>query len=302
MTTNRLQEFLVLADTRSYSLAAKKLYITQSVLSRHILEMEEELGFKLFVRSTRAMCLTEAGKQLSLDAARLIQKCAKLESRIKIGGQTDGGTLKIACTRSSLGRGTLDFIHRFSARYRGIALSLSVARGPVTSREILENDVFLSPCAYTQLLDKIKCSAAFRQAAFVAFPAGRRLQKSPFVELKELEKENLFVPFDDEFWGPYAQNRILAEKHTNGRINVIPVPNVDSALLMVSLGNGVTIVPKSVVSGEYRNIALSQVTTVPCAFDVNMYYCDPADNPSVRVFVDEAANGEGAPNPGTAGV
>ena len=44
MKTETLYEFLVLSKTLNYSKAAENLYISQSVLSKHIQEMEKELG------------------------------------------------------------------------------------------------------------------------------------------------------------------------------------------------------------------------------------------------------------------
>lgn len=52
MKTEQLYEFLVLSRTLNYSRAANALYISQSVLSKHILEMEQELNTSLFFRST----------------------------------------------------------------------------------------------------------------------------------------------------------------------------------------------------------------------------------------------------------
>ena len=47
MKTEQLYEFLVLSRTLNYSRAADALYISQSVLSKHILEMEQELNTSL---------------------------------------------------------------------------------------------------------------------------------------------------------------------------------------------------------------------------------------------------------------
>jgi len=61
MTTNQIQYFITLAETLSYTAAAKYLFITQSNLSRQIQAMEDELGMSLFVRHTRNIKLTPGG-------------------------------------------------------------------------------------------------------------------------------------------------------------------------------------------------------------------------------------------------
>ena len=68
MKTEQLYEFLVLSRTLNYSRAADALYISQSVLSRHILEMEQELNTSLFFRTTHNVSLTPAGHLLARKA------------------------------------------------------------------------------------------------------------------------------------------------------------------------------------------------------------------------------------------
>ena len=72
-----LQEFLVLASTKSYIDASARLYMNQSTLSKHIKALEKELGVVLFDRSTRRVHLTEYGQQL-LPYARQITDLATL--------------------------------------------------------------------------------------------------------------------------------------------------------------------------------------------------------------------------------
>ncbi|MCC8047455.1 MAG: LysR family transcriptional regulator [Clostridiales bacterium] len=61
MKTLFLNEFLVLAEQLNFSNAVKKLGINQSALSRHIKQLEEELGTSLFSRTTQKIELTTYG-------------------------------------------------------------------------------------------------------------------------------------------------------------------------------------------------------------------------------------------------
>jgi DNA-binding transcriptional LysR family regulator len=57
-----MKEFVSLSETRSYSICADILYISQPTLTRHIQELERELGAELFERTSRGIALTEAGE------------------------------------------------------------------------------------------------------------------------------------------------------------------------------------------------------------------------------------------------
>lgn len=66
-----LRYFLAAAEQQSISGAAQKLHVTQPTLSRQFMELEEELGHTLFVRSNRKLRLTSKGK-LFYERARSI--------------------------------------------------------------------------------------------------------------------------------------------------------------------------------------------------------------------------------------
>lgn len=57
-----LNYFTVVASLGSFSKAARELHITQPTLSRQIMNLEEELGGKLFIRSDNGLRLTDQSK------------------------------------------------------------------------------------------------------------------------------------------------------------------------------------------------------------------------------------------------
>jgi DNA-binding transcriptional LysR family regulator len=59
--TRVLKYFLTIAQTNNITKSAVELHVTQPTLSRQIMELEKELGVKLFVRRPRLMSLTAEG-------------------------------------------------------------------------------------------------------------------------------------------------------------------------------------------------------------------------------------------------
>ncbi|MGZ4232057.1 MAG: LysR family transcriptional regulator [Solirubrobacteraceae bacterium] len=72
MELRQLAHFLAVADTRHFTRAASRVHLTQSSLSSSIRALERELGSDLFVRSTRRVELTEAGRALLPAAQRAV--------------------------------------------------------------------------------------------------------------------------------------------------------------------------------------------------------------------------------------
>lgn len=75
-----LHYFVVLAETRSFHLAANRLCVSQQALSKHLASLEEKLGCQLVLRSKRFEHLTPAGEMLLYKAQAILNKAQKLES------------------------------------------------------------------------------------------------------------------------------------------------------------------------------------------------------------------------------
>jgi DNA-binding transcriptional LysR family regulator len=71
ITFRQLSAFIAVAETRNFTRASERLHIAQPMISSLVRELETELGFRLFDRSTRRVELTEAAAEFLQDARRL---------------------------------------------------------------------------------------------------------------------------------------------------------------------------------------------------------------------------------------
>ncbi len=72
MNIQQLKCFITLARTLNFSETAKQLFLTQPSISRQIKNLENEIGVRLFERSSRNVCLTPAGRSFYIDAQDML--------------------------------------------------------------------------------------------------------------------------------------------------------------------------------------------------------------------------------------
>ena len=123
MNTESLTTFLILAEERSVTKTAQRMFVVQSTISSRIQELEKELGQPLFERKPRSMVLTPAGQRL----IPIARKMAALEKELRTEAESrESGQWKLSVGISdSFYYGYVEtFLPEFLYRYPDISLSL----------------------------------------------------------------------------------------------------------------------------------------------------------------------------------
>lgn len=288
MNTEQLNEFLILSRVLNYSRAADMLYISQPVLTRHIQKLEEELGVSLFRRGSHGVTLTEAGRLLSVKAGPLIGKCNNAANLLNIQNLPVKGQVRIGCAvEISYAAYFHTFIRHFTDRYPDIQLTLEILSNGTPLEMTDAFDLLFTPCNYPQLPSGIRQELIHSHGTYVALTPGHALMTKSLIALHQLAGETLIVPYADEIFGPYAQNWLLAEKHTQKRLSCIKAPNLSTALFLVSIGRGLAIVPRYVKNMVPPETFLVGISNQSCRFSEYLYYKAYPENGAAKLFFEE---------------
>lgn len=100
MELRHLRCFIAVAEELHFARAAERLHIEQSPLSRAIKELEEDLGVRLFERTTRSTRLTWAGQVFLEDVRRVFTTIDQAKASVKAAATGYRGILRIALSDS----------------------------------------------------------------------------------------------------------------------------------------------------------------------------------------------------------
>lgn len=124
MNLKQLEAFVKVAETKSFSSAAKLLYLTQPTVSAHIASLEKELNACLLVRSTKGVALSEAGKELYAYAEQMLELEQKIRVRFGLGAGGRGSVLRIAASTVPSQYLLPDILSSFREEYPGEQLKV----------------------------------------------------------------------------------------------------------------------------------------------------------------------------------
>jgi DNA-binding transcriptional LysR family regulator len=133
MELRHLRYFYVVAAERNFTRAAVKLNMAQPPLSRQVRQLEEELGADLFVRGSRPLELTEAGRILLEHATQVLDRIED----IRTGIRALGSSRRIAYPIGFVGSTIYGALPRALRRFRAARPDLDVRLIEMTTLEQL---------------------------------------------------------------------------------------------------------------------------------------------------------------------
>ena len=122
MEIRTLRYFLAVAQERNFTAAAASLHITQPTLSRQIMDLEEELGQTLFVRSKKAISLTQEGQRFRQYAEAILTLVGRAEQDMHSSEETITGEIHIGGAESEAVREILRILKELRRDHPGIRL------------------------------------------------------------------------------------------------------------------------------------------------------------------------------------
>lgn len=129
MNLRQALTFVTVAELGTVSKAALRLRIAQPALSRQIMDLERELGLRLFDRVGRRLLLTGEGEQM-IAGCRVLLNCAgAVKEQAQLLRHGDRGILKVAGSPQHIESVLAQFLLRYAKRYPNVHVKISEGTG-----------------------------------------------------------------------------------------------------------------------------------------------------------------------------
>jgi len=211
---------LRVAELKSFTRAARQLYMSQPAVSFQIRSLEEELGVKLFWRNEKNVLLTEAGRLLYPEVKQMISHFYKIKSGLDDLKGLRTGHLEIGASTIP-GEYLLPLlIGDFRKKYPGVLVSLRIGGSGEVEKWLANREIDLGFTGIFVASKEVECLPWIDDRLVLIIPPDHPWGQKKIVDVSELIKEPLILrepgsgtrrAFEDRL---AAKNVLLTQSNT----------------------------------------------------------------------------------------
>ena len=276
---------LVVGDCSSFRQAARLLGIQQSVLSRGVQALEDNLGVSLFERYRGGVRVTNAGAHFLMQAREALNQLEKAVVSAAKAGSGTIGYLNIGIM-SSIAVGYLhNLIEKYACEHPEIVIQLreGAGRGHVEAVRSRQLDVAF----VRDSVEAAECEVdtLWMERIFVALPKEHPLRDREDINLNDIQNERLIV-CQPEGDAAFCRQITQFVTHRNRAVNVETFDvGRETLMQLVALGQGVALTSEATAGNLFPGIVFRPIAEV----EGNVRFCaiwsSQNDNPALRRFL-----------------
>lgn len=277
MELRHLRYFQIVAETLSFSRASERLHVAQPTISRQIAALEQELGCKLFVRTTSRVRLTDAGRYFQQEVDRLLGQLAIAATGAREIARGRGGELNLGSDWRIL----VPQIHEAVLHYRAAhpKVTVNFVELPIHAQidALREGRIHLGFVYKTHIdgrsdIETLRLGAADLK---LVVSSAHRLASAETVEMRELSKEP-WLRLDEKTHPGYRALitqlcQVAGFTPKFGRL----AHSIEGMLALAGMGDGVCLVTSSLITRPNPGLRFIATDCAPFEF----YAAWSKDNP-----------------------
>jgi DNA-binding transcriptional LysR family regulator len=187
----QLRYFVAVAEERHFGRAAKRLRLSQPPLSAQIKGLEEELGVKLFQRSTRQVALTDAGRTFLERAEGILEAVEEAKEAAKGADEGVRGRLEIGFISSATLGLLPPAIRLFRERFEGVEIELRELTSAQQIDALYAGEIRVGLVRLPLRAPGLRFEPLQEESFLVALPSGHPLEALESVPLEAMVDQPL---------------------------------------------------------------------------------------------------------------
>jgi DNA-binding transcriptional LysR family regulator len=249
MELRHLKYFLAVAEELNFTKAAEKLFISQPPLSRQIIELENEIKAKLFIRNNKKVELTEAGKYFNQEVIALFKNLEQINLKTKKIADNVSGEFTIAYISSIYSSVISKLIQHLKEQFPYVNFKLFEISTTKQIDALEQGKIDLGIIRSPVKSPKIKSQLWFKDGFSVVYNK-ELIQIQAEEEIPNL-KDETFVFFNKDYAPHYQEVLLELCAYYGFKPKVVHESNnINSIVQLVKNGLGISIVPSNIAKNN----------------------------------------------------
>jgi DNA-binding transcriptional LysR family regulator len=276
------------AEELHFGRAATRLHIAQPPLSQQIRRLEDEIGYPLFLRSSRSVKLTPAGEVLLERVRRTLSKVAEDLEAVRSIARGEVGSLEVGFVGSAMLTGLPGMLGQYRELYPRVQLRLRELHTSMLLDAIREGSIGVGFVRDAGPIQDLKVEPLLEEPFVVALPKAHAMAKRAAIPIERLRDEP-FV-FFPRTAGEYAWNNTMQLCEEQGfRAKIVQeAPQWLTVLRLVGAGLGVTIAPACVQKISAADVVCRKLLPARGRTNIDLVHRTGETSPLVQAFSDLA--------------
>ena len=257
MQIESLKLFCDLAETTSFTKAAKINGVTQSAVSQQISSLETKFEAVLIERSKKKFTLTKEGNTLYKYSKQIGQTYDELRHKIQEIQNVVTGTIKVV-TIYSIGLHELPpYLKKFLKKHPTVNVSVEYRRATQLYEDIVTGMADIGLVAYPQKDPRLQVTSLAEDMLVLICHPDHPLAQQPKVKLSEIASHK-FIAFEPDIPTRRAIDKILRDRNVEVD-HAMEFDNIETVKRAVEIDAGISIVPRSPVAQEVAKKTIAMV-------------------------------------------
>ena len=193
VTLRQLSAFVAVAETGSFTLAAERLFITQSALSGLIKELEASLGLRLFDRSTRRLRLSDTARELYPQVEKILHDLDGVVSEVGNLKALQRGSVRVAVPQLLACTLLPELMAGFRAQHPGVHLRLVDCAVESVMARVFSGEVDIGIGPERETNSDIAADQLFCMPFMAVMPPGHALARRRTLQWHDLSGQSLIT-------------------------------------------------------------------------------------------------------------
>ena len=242
MEVKYLKLIKTIAEEGNIANSSEKLFLTQSALSHQLREVEDQLGFKVFLRKRGSWTLTDEGKELHNLANQVLGAIEAGFQKIKSIQDHSNGSIRLSMECYSFYQGVSSFLQRMGILYPHIRIDLILEGTHHPISKLLSNEIDVAVVTTKPQEENLSAVKIFEDEVFALVHEEHEYARKPFLNPEDFRTEHLIIH-------SFPMETVSVHEYFLKAQNVVPkkitaIPLTEVALDMVAANHGIMCLPK----------------------------------------------------------